>query len=259
MGRTTGVEFLLTKEVEYGLSGSLSATYINEFSNVIPLSSSEDFFPFIPPQSLALGNVYRVGFISPFQATLAAQYKTRGGWRINPVISYNKGYPISAGLITPVYVNGVAINVPNTNLSSPNGSPGAPGYVDPLNPGTYLPPNIVATRGTPETASAGGVLSNARTLTNLTIEYTVPKTHSTFGMNITNLFNQLYSEPAYNSQYEPVATGIAGPFSGYTPNALQYPRIGYANWPGYAFGAQPYNIFPNNTPIAVLFYFQQKL
>jgi outer membrane receptor protein involved in Fe transport len=259
INRTTGAEFLLTKDAEFGLSGSLSATYINEFSNVIPLSSSEDFFPFIPPQSLALGNVYRVGFISPFQATLALQYKTHGGWRINPVISFNKGYPISAGLTTPVYVNGVAINVPNTNLTSPNGSPGAPGYVDPLDPGSYLHPNIVATRGTPETSSAGGILSNARAFTNLTIEYTPPRTKSTFGVAITNLFDQLYSTPTYNGQYEPVATGIAGPFSGYSANTLLYPRIGYANFPASAFGGLPYNIFPNNTPIAVLFYYQQKL
>ena len=61
----------MTKDATTGLSGQFTATYINEYSNVIPLSASEDFFPSIPPASLLLGNLYRVGFLSPFQTTVS--------------------------------------------------------------------------------------------------------------------------------------------------------------------------------------------
>ena len=70
--KTTGVEMLIHALTwVYGISGEFAATYINELSNVVPLSASEDFFPSIPAASLALGNVYRVGFLSPFTAALA--------------------------------------------------------------------------------------------------------------------------------------------------------------------------------------------
>ncbi len=116
--QVTGVEFLLTKEAAFGLSGSLSMTYQNEFSNVVPTSPSEDFFPSIPPASLALGNLYRVGFLSPFVGALSLQERTRSGWRINPVVYYNHGYPIGAGLLTATSINGQYYNVPNTNLTN---------------------------------------------------------------------------------------------------------------------------------------------
>ncbi len=87
-------------------------TYQNEFSNVVPTSPSEDFFPSIPPASLALGNLYRVGFLSPFVGTLSFQERTRNGWRINPVIYYNHGYPIGSGLLTANTINGVNYNSP---------------------------------------------------------------------------------------------------------------------------------------------------
>jgi hypothetical protein len=172
--RTTGVEFQLTKDNPYGLSGLISATYINKFSNVPPLSSSEDFFPTIPAASLLLGDTYRVGYLSPFQFTVAGQYKTHSGWRINPQITYNHGYPLNPGLVTATFVNGVPYNVPNTNVSGAASGVVFQQYVDPANPGTLFKPNVAANLGTPATSSAGGILSNARFNTNLTIEYSPP-------------------------------------------------------------------------------------
>jgi hypothetical protein len=249
--RTTGIEFLLTKEAPIGLSGSLSATYINETSNVIPNSGSEDFFPSIPSQSLALGNEYRAGFLSPFQATLAAQYKTKGGFRINPQLYYVRGYPIGEGLITATYVNGVPLNVPNTNVTDPNGASSAPQYVDPQNPGTIKNPNVDASRGTPETASAGGVISHGAVFGNITFEYSKPGSRSTIGLQILNIANNIYngfgqgSQLNTNTRYQPVATGIAGPQSGYSALAGQYPSLGNAYYyPAFDSGQSPYNIFP---------------
>ncbi len=51
----------------------------------------------------------------------------------------------------------------------------------------------------------------------LTIEYQSPKNpRSTMGAVVYNPFNALYSRPSLNLRYQPVATGIAAPYSGYT-------------------------------------------
>ena len=261
--QTTGVEFLLTKEAAYGLSGSLSLTYQNEFSNVVPTTAGEDFFPTIPPESLLLGNKYRVGFLSPFVGTLALQERTRSGWRINPVIYYNHGYPIGAGLLTATSVNGAPYNLPNTNVTNSSqlgGSNGAPQYVDPRNPGSVFQPNVAAARGTPETASAGGVLSSARFApVQLTVEYTSPRNpRATMGAVVFNLFNQLYGLPAYNPRYTPVATGIAGPYSGYTSTVFNPLTYGNRNYTSIR-GNQAYLLAPNNLGRTVQFYYQRSL
>jgi len=257
INRTTGVEFLLTKEADYGFSGSLSATYINELTNVPPLSGSEDFFPTIPPASLALGNVYRVGFLSPFQSTLAVQYKSKGGLRVNPVISYNRGYPLGAGTLTSRFVNGVAVNLPNTNLTSPTGTRGTQQYVDPQNPGSFIKPNIVAIRGGALGPSAGSALSLANISTNLTLEYSKPNSRSTIGMLVTNLFGNVYSGSVLNNQYQPVASGIAGPKTGTNPLGVFFPGIGIqTNYGAPSLGNQAFINRPNNTPATFRFYYQ---
>ncbi|MDP9025772.1 MAG: TonB-dependent receptor, partial [Candidatus Eremiobacteraeota bacterium] len=260
--RTTGVEFQLTREARNGFSGEISATYLNKFSNVPPLARSEDFFPSIPTASLLLGNLYRVGYLSPFQATAAVQYKTKGGLRINPQITYNRGYPINPGKIFPTFVNGKPVNVPLTDVTGPGVSRSAGQFVDPANPGTVFNPNLTATLGTPDTAAAGGVLSNARFNTNLTLEFAPQTSKSVVGVQIFNLFNQLYTRPKLNTTAQPVATGVLGPQSGLLPS-YQYP---YASQVPYLapvtaaqFGQSPYTLTGSNTPIQFLFYFQQKL
>jgi hypothetical protein len=269
--RTTGVEFLLTREARYGFSGQLSATYINEFSNVPPLAADEDVFPTIAPASLALGDLYRVGFLSPFVAQLSTQYQTHSGLRINPVIQYTRGYPYNQGSQTAFFLpSGIAANVPNTNLTSPNGTNLSPCYVDTGNPGTYTKPNLVACRGNAETANPGGILSNARFNTNLTIEYQPPKSKVLFGVQLLGLFNNVYGYPTENDCYQPVATGVSGPTSGTGV-------CGYSNYPygnghnGYTNirGGSPYLLIPNNNysftaqtqqaPFLSLFYVQVKL
>jgi hypothetical protein len=261
-----GTEFLLTKEAAYGISGSLSLTYQNEFSNVVPTSPNEDFYPSIPPASLQLGNLYRVGYLSPFVGALALQERTHTGWRINPVIYYNHGYPISPGLITANTVNGTPYNLPNTNITNSTqlgGAGGADRYVDPRNPGTVFNPNIDATRGTADANAAGGILSAARfSPVQLTVEYTSPKNPraGTIGLLVFNVFNQIYAAPAFNTRYQPVATGIAAPYSGYSSSAEQVVPYyyGVTNYNQRA-GNQPYLLSPNNIPRTVELYYQVNL
>jgi len=261
INRTTGVEFYLTKDAAYGLSGSLSATYINEITNVPPLISSEDFFPTIPPASLALGNTYRVGFLSPFQATLAVQYKTRSGLRFNPIVSYNRGYPIGSGTITQTFVNGKAVNVPNTNFTSPNGATGTQQYLDPQNPGSIVKPNIAATRGGGLGPSPGSILSLPNINTNFTLEYSAPGSRSTLGVLVSNVFGNVYNgstnPPVLNSRYQPVANGIAGPRTGYSATPLSFPGIGISPFYGKAAnGNQAFINFPNGAPTTFRLYYQ---
>ncbi len=79
-------------------------------------------------------------------------YKTPHGWRINPVIDSNVGYPYGAGYYTAVYCNGIPVIVPNTSLGMIYSH--TPGYIDPLDPGTCTKPNIAATRGIARTGFA---------------------------------------------------------------------------------------------------------
>src|ERR1700681_988134 len=259
----TGVEFFATKTAAFGLSGSVSLTYQNEFSNVIPTSGNENFFPTIPPESLQLGNIYRVGFLSPLAGSLAVQEKTRTGWRINPVIYYNHGYPYGSGLLTAASVNGKPYNVPNTNVSITSqlgGSPFATRYVDPRNPGSLFTPNVAATRGTPEAASVGGVLSAARFgPAQITIEFTPPRNpHPSYSMLVSNVCDQLYGQPTLNPRFQPVANGIGGPYSGYSSAALNPNFHGIYNYTQVR-GNQPYLLFPNNVPLNTQFYYQLTL
>ena len=263
INRTTGVEFYLTKDNPgTGLSGTVSATYINEFSNVIPLSASEDFFPTIPAASALAGKVYRVGFLSPFQIASGLSYKFKSGFRVNPILSYNIGYPINTGKNVAVLLGSSPFSVPNTNVTSSFGASSANAYVDPNNPGSVFSPNIAATRGTPESNDPGGILSARRLSASMTLEFSPPRANSkgpTYGLLIGNLFNQLYGQPSLNSRWQPVATGIGGPQTGKSSSVILYPGLGFANYTTERFGQQPYIISPNNTPRTYRFYYQYAL
>ena len=260
--RATGLELLVTKEGNYGLTGQFAATYINEFSNVIPLSGSEDFFPSIPPASLALGNLYRVGFISPFQTSVDLNYKTRNGWRVSPQFQWNIGYPLSAGTVAAAFVDGIPFNLINTNVTqgfntAPNGSTQ---YVDPMNPGSVFNPNIAATRGTDEGVDPGSKLSHPSSNLNLTIEKNLANSQL-LGVTVQNVFNELYSGATLNPHYQPVATGLAGPLTGINPVAYDpnYAGLGYSNFTGLIRGQNAYYNSPNNFGRTYYFYYQMKL
>ena len=225
---------MLTKEAAYGVSGSLSLTYQNAFSNVVPTSPNEDFFPTIPPASLTLGNQYRVGYLSPFVGTLALQERTRTGWRINPVIFYNNGYPIGSGLLTASTVNGVNYNLPNTNVTN---SAQLGGQRSPRRPTStrvirarVFNPNIAATRGEagvgvrrrPAFGRAVLARSSSRSSTRRRATRARRSVRSCSTCSTSSTVSR-----RYNSRYQPVATGIAGPYSGYSSTATEPQLLRY--------------------------------
>jgi hypothetical protein len=211
--------------------------------------------------------LYRVGFLSPLQAVLSLQYRTRSGWRFNPYVYWDDGYPIGAGTTTAAFINGVPYNIPNTNASINSTAPvGAPSYVDPLNPGSLFNPNIIATRGTPEGSSAGGKLSSYDLYVNMTVEWTSPKNY-TLGFTVNNIFNQLYGGSyvnGLNGLYQPIATGISGPLSGvsFDPNAYASfgPSLGLVSqYADYVHGREAYINAPQNYGRNFYVYFQTKI
>ncbi|HEY0382072.1 MAG TPA: hypothetical protein VGC72_07730, partial [Candidatus Elarobacter sp.] len=119
---------------------------------------------------------------------------------------------------------------------------------------------IAARRGEAETASAGGQLSAARfSPVQLTVEYSSPRNpRSTFGAVVFNVFNQIYGQPVYNSRYQPVATGIAAPYSGYSSTATNPNYFGAINYTTRG-GNRIYTLNPSGIPRTVQFYYQLNL
>ena len=116
-----------------------------------------------------MGEVYRSPDLSPFQLNAAFNYRNSHGWRFNPVIYANSGYPYGAGYYTAIYCNGIPVVVPNTSLGMLYSD--TPGYIDPLDPGSCTKPNIAATRGIAERGLPGGFYTAPRVDANVTIEY----------------------------------------------------------------------------------------
>ncbi len=244
--KATGIEALYTKDLPLGVSMNIGATYISQFGNEPPGT-------FLQPAALALGVTYRSPDLSPFQLNAAFNWKNSHGWRINPVIYANSGFPYGAGYYTAVYCNGIPVIVPNTSLGVIYSQ--TPGYIDPLDPGTCTKPNIAATRGISEGGLPGGFLTAPRVDANLTVEYRPPTrgiADSVFGLSIVNLFNEVYNVPIINGCYgTPVTTGLS------TGNApCTFSSAPYAPPDVAAHSSGPYLTYPNLPPISFRFYYQ---
>ncbi len=241
-----GLEFFLTKLNPIGLSGQVSATYNNVRQNVPP-TGADEFHGLLT--SNTAGQLFRVGYVSPFTSALALSYKTRNGWRLQTRWDYDIGYPYGDGLLTSFAYAGKTYNVPHTNVTGG----GQTQYIDPSNPGSVFHPNIAATLGVPESNQAAGQLSHDNLVASMTLEKTVGA--GAIGITINNLFNEAYSGPTYpigdfgaeiqgpftalnsgsyyqgggfklNGNYQPVATGIGGPLTGYQTNCTPNPAAG---------------------------------
>jgi TonB dependent receptor/Carboxypeptidase regulatory-like domain len=246
--KATGVEGLYNRDLALGLSMQVGATYISQFGNEPPGT-------FLQPAALALGTVYRSPDLSPFQMNAAFNYQNGHGWRIDPVVAFNVGYPYGQGYYTAVYCDGIPVIVPASSLSVIYSQ--TPGYIDPLDPGTCTKPNIAATRGIHEPGLAGGLLTTPRVDVDLTVEYR-PQTHvkalsqSVIGLQIQNLFNQLYNVPVYNGCYgSPVSTGLQ---SGNAP--CTYSTAPYAAPDVTAHSSAAYLTYPNLAPLSFRLYYQ---
>jgi hypothetical protein len=272
INRTTGAEFgLNTPDRPVGLSGFLAMTYQNVIGSTPPLIGGEDALPINGSGSLELGDTYRAGYVSPFSARLGLDFKTKTGWRISPVLQYDRGYPFNVGDLiasSSPFFNGAFLNIPQVNFGpgvtaipgyqSNAGASNSTNYFDPANPGNALRPNIAWTRGTPSTPSSGGALWKPNLNAQLTVEYKLQK--NTFGVLVQNLFGNAYNGtiPTINPYYQPVGTGLSGPQTGLNP--FYNPARGFANIPkdAYAFTNGAYLLLPT-TPMNFQLYYQRNL
>jgi hypothetical protein len=257
--KATGIEALLTYDRDPGLSIRWSATYLNQLGNDPPLN-------YLSTASLDLGTLYRSQLFSPIQTTLALVYK-RGKFRFNPILSYQGGYPYGVGsLVQVILPNGQPANVYNTNI--PSGVVGNTPYcyVDPQYSGTTTNPNIAACTGVPEKSSAGGLLSHGILNLDASLTLHAPGSRSTYGIAVTNIFNELYGTPVVNPYFTNlIATGVYGPGSGYKPGTspgspgATTPNGSPSVFPNYAYGAYPYLLLPNKQPITTRLFYQVQL
>lgn len=264
-----GLELQITRERPYGLSLYYAATLNHTVSN-LP-SNANALAGSVPGASLYLHELYPEGFVPKFTATFVPSFKTHSGWRFAAQIFYNGGFPTGAGLFTPAYLGGClnstngsfnpnnpcsvqsALNanvymIPNTNLA--NQLPGSFGgqatqYVDPLDPGSYLHPNIAATSGTSEGRYLNSGMTPPSSIINLQIEKDLGERLSV-GFNVDNVWNQTGFGPVLNPRYQPLATGISGPLTGTTPNAYAVPgqKPTDFNYSSLWHGNSPYVNFP---------------
>ncbi len=275
-----GLEFYLTREQPFGLSGQLAATYNNVRQNVPP-TGADEYHGVL--SALPSTQLFRVNYVSPMTSTLALSYHTHDGWRLQTRLDFDIGYPYGNGLFYNLNYGSQTYNVPHTNASGG----GQTQFVDPSDPGSAFKPNIAATLGVPEANQAQGLLSHSNLVAEVTLEKSIGK--SAIGISVFNLFNEAYSGPTavngdfgsiqggpfayfngtlnqapglnYNGAYQPVATGVAGPLTGYNTNCTPNRSTGTTclNAGATVNGRGPYINLPNAIGRQFTFYFTTRL
>jgi hypothetical protein len=231
--RTFGIEEqITTPEIprgRAGYSGYATFDYINEYTTTPPVAGSSNL-PILPGQLLTTPQFFRAGFVPPITVSTGFTYQFKNGLRVTPSLLFNDGYAFGVGRSSLGFVNGVLYTLPETNfgVNVPYAGIGGPGnaynasyYVDPQVPGSSFRPNIVASRGYNEPAIAGNGRSPAQGYLNVTLEYPFSN-RATLGLQVFNLTNNVYSVPFVNTEYQPVANGVAGPQTGKIASSLPY-------------------------------------
>jgi hypothetical protein len=269
-----GMEMMLTTpDRAFGWTGFMTVNYLNELTDSPPVSGS-DSLPPTPQFLLQTNNLYHQAFLAPLSARAGFSYKSKGGWRINPIFNADSGIPFGVGLDSIGFVNGVLYNLPTCNIGQcvPFAGPGSPQapfnatcYSDPAFPGNYFNPRYFACRGNNEPALAGQAYTRPRLYADLDLEYNHGS--HTVGLYVTNLFNNYRNEPTVNNAWQPLATGIGGAQSGQFAGTFPINQDGSPN-ASYIGGArnasfydQPWLPFPETyVPGRTLrFYYQIKL
>lgn len=269
-----GLEMMVTTpDRPYGWTGFLTANYINELTNTPPIAGSESL-PIVSQYLYQTNILFHQSYLAPLSARAGLDYKTRNGWRFNPIFSADVGLPFGVGLDSIGFVNGVLYHLPTCNLGQcvPYAGPGLPNqsfnstcYLDPAFSGNYFDPRYFACRGNSEPSLAGQKLSHPRMSADIDLEYA--HGNSTLGVYVTNVFNNYRGEPTVNNAWQPVANGVGGIQSGQFAGAYPILQDGTTN-PNYLQGArdnsqydQPWLPFvePYSPGRTLRFYYQIKL
>jgi outer membrane receptor protein involved in Fe transport len=208
---TTGLEFQLSRQIATGLSAQINLSYTNQFVNYITTNA---FRPSVQPALLATGAVFHPPYLSPLYGTLTFDYQ-KNGWSFDPIFRYVGGYPIGIWADEPVYVNGQALFVPNTNLYGSSTSQYCY-YVDPQAPGTPGKPRIIGSTGGGCSATVNGLLTHPALFINLAVSKALTP-HVSLGLEVQNLLANYANYPYYNPGYVNNGYGAFGPGSGANP------------------------------------------
>jgi len=222
--KTYGLEFFLTTpDRNVGWSGFLTMNYVNALTSTPPVAGSASL-PIAAQFLYQTGTLFHASYLPPLSAVLGVQYKTRTGWTFNPIITADNGVPFGVGRTSYGFVNGTLYAIPtgNIGIQTPFAGPGLPNqsynatcYDDPAYAGTYFAPKYFACRGYSEPALAGQAFTQPRMYADLAIQY--QNQHSqrlTYGVYITNLFDNYRAQPTINQAWQPVATGAGGAQTG---------------------------------------------
>jgi hypothetical protein len=231
-----GIEFMLTTpDRPVGLSGFLTANYINELTNTPPVAGS-DSLPIVQQYLYESGTLFHQSYLPPLSARAGIEYKMKNGIRINPIFYADGGYPFGVGLDSIGFINGVLYHLPTSNIgvATPYAGPFLPNqpynstcYVDPAFAGSYFHPKYFACRGYAEPALAGQNFTRPRLYSDLDLEYV--RGRVTVGVYVTNIFNNYRSEPQINTAWQPVSTGQGGLQTGQFTGAYPVAQSGAPN------------------------------
>jgi hypothetical protein len=205
------------RQLQPGLSVLFNATYVNQFVNYV---TSNAFRPSVQPALLATGAMFHPSYLSPLVATASVDYQTHG-WRIDPILHFEDGYPIGIWNEQPVYLNGVALFVPNTNLYGGGVSPQGTGtqycyYVDPQTPGTPSHPRVIGSTGGACSPNLNGAYTHPALFWDLAISKQLTN-RVQIGLEVQNLLANYANYPYYNPGYINNGFGAFGPGSGSNP------------------------------------------
>ena len=204
--KATGIEALYNKEVPLGVSMQIGATYISQFGNEPPGT-------FLQPAALALG--YGLSLARPLAVSDQRRFNYKKRQRLahqSGHLRFNAGYPYGAGYYTAVYCNGIPVVVPSTSLS----------LIYSQTPGLHRSArsrhvhqaeyrrDARHSRTGPGRRIADDAARRCRPHGRVPAAHASSSRQSVFGLQIVNLFNQLYNVPVYNGCYgAPVTTGLA--------------------------------------------------
>jgi hypothetical protein len=171
---------------------------------------------------LHTGTLAHPAYLSPLTGTFTIDYR-RNGWRIDPIWSFNDGYPIGVWNRVPINispvgdVNGPYVFGPNTNTFGGFGGRYCY-YTDPQVPGTPQNPNIVGSIGGGCTPTLNGSLTKPVVFLNLVIAKDVGK-NLNVGFEIWNAFGNVSNYPYFTASPGGINSYVNNGFGAYGPGS----------------------------------------
>jgi hypothetical protein len=224
-GIETELQFLRAAQ---GVSGYINYTHTRALAPV-----TTDFEPTLPPGAHAFGALFPASFVTPNAANLVLTIR-HAKWQINPVLTWQQGYPYGVGRLTYNDLNcptGVGGGDPNFGCGAIVKNPAA--YVDTANP-TSLDPFPAGQCGfdafanttwctqlkdPSESQFADGRVCCSSLVANLNVYYQLNSV-TQVGLQWQNL-NQNYRATALEQNYTGGNNGyIAYPTDPYMPSAM---------------------------------------